>query len=189
EPPPSRVLLDLRRQMTSFGKALQLQDIFQNISAPHEEIDFIASAFAESGAKNPLQRANYALTAFYKRDAVEQEEMIEQDTTSEEEMHIFSPLRKNQTLQNDLLIDNVENFSRPLVDKFKMLEQAAVVERLSGRTNRNAVEIAAEVVKDIQIVTLYPPDDIDQLSADDITNDIQALIRRLEAERERKNET
>jgi len=184
EPAPSRVLLDLRRQMASFSAALKTEHFFENVSLQNEEIDFLGQAFASCEQTDAMSRSVSVLAALQNHIAGEQETLIAEDTTTENEMHIFAQMRGNDILQGTILVDDLEKFRTPLLDKLAMTEQATVVERLSGRANRQAAQVAGEVIKDMQIVTHYPPGDIERLS--DIAEDIQGLIRRIQSERERK---
>jgi intracellular multiplication protein IcmO len=186
EPFPSRVLLDIRRQMASFNQALKTEHFFVDLSVQNDEIDFVAQAFAGSDAQDSIARSVHALTAFHNHESGQHETQIAEDLTPDEEMHIFAQMRSNDILQGKILIDDLEKFSIPLLDKATMIAQATAVERMAGRANRQAAEVAAEVVKDMQIVTNYPPEDIDRLSGSEIAEEIQSVIRRIQEERVRK---
>ena len=191
EPTPTRILLDIQRQMASFSKALQATEhFFVDVSAQNEEIDFVANALKEANreedAQNSIARGIYALTAFYNHETGQHETLIAEDLTPIEEMHIFAQMRENYTLQGRILVDDVEKFGTPLLDKSIMLEQATAVERMAGRANRQAAEVAAEVVKDMQIVTHYPPGEIEMLPGSEVAEEIQSVIRRIQEARAEK---
>jgi intracellular multiplication protein IcmO len=188
EPTPTRILLDIRRQMSSFSQALQAENFFVDVSAQNEEIDFIAKALNSSDAQDPIVRSVQALTAFYNHESGQHDTLIAEDVTPVEEMHIFAHMRSNDILQGTVLVDDIGKFGAPLLDRVTLLEQSTAIERLSGRANRQAAEVAAEVVKDMQIVTHYPPENIESISASEIAEEIQSVIYRIKEERALKQE-
>jgi len=83
---------------------------------------------------------------------------------------------------------DIEAFAVPLLDKPTTLQQATVIERALGQTDRRSASIAAEVVKDMQSVTHYPPIVFDMLDSAEIVETIEELKSKIREAREKKKD-
>lgn len=80
-----------------------------------------------------------------------------------------------------------ENFVKPLLSTGNTRTQLSVIERISGRSDKHAGNIATEIVKDMQLATHYPPEHLDNVDADVLAEQVNQLIKQIQIAREGGN--
>lgn len=154
--PPDTVLLELERRLQNFKQIVEKGHLFSNASPSGEDIESVARLMVEQEALDPIERGVTTLLALHNQSQTEEPAEVEQDI-SDNEINIFAKLRVHDANRNMLLVDDLEKFSIPLLNRAATRDQTAVVERLSGKVERHATNIADEIIKDIRIATHYPP--------------------------------
>jgi len=154
--PEGRLLMDLQRRLSSFQNIVDKSNFFTNAPASSEDIDQIASMMIEHEALDPIERGVTTLLAIHNQNQVEETVEYEPEV-SDSEINIFVKLRINDDNRHQFMIDDLEHFGAPLLNRGSTREQAAVVERLTGKVERHAANVADEIIKDIRIATHYPP--------------------------------
>ncbi len=66
------------------------------------------------------------------------------------------PMRTNQYL-NKVLLDKSELFTKPLLPRGATRDQLEYLQRLCGKNSQQAMNIAMELVRDMEQGTYYPP--------------------------------
>jgi len=184
EPPPSRVIIDLERRLDNFRKILAKEAFFAEGSAENEELELVADALKSSDGLDPIELGVTALLAMHNRDQGS-EEYIEEEA-AEEELNVFAKLKVSDSLQPLLLADDMERFGAPLLNRPNTREQITVIERLSGKVDKHANNVANEIIKDMRLATHYPPAVMDSASSEDVADLTHDLVQRIKQERERK---
>ena len=182
EPPPTRVLVDMEKRLDNFRNILDKAEFFIDTHQQNEDIDFIANSLQENDAIDPIEKGVTTLLAIHERDHVEVPDFIEE--VDEDELNIFAKLPPNNELRGRLLTDDIERFSMPLLNHSGTWEQIAIIERLSGKLDKNSNNIADEIIKDMRIATNYPPFVEDAPSASELAEITQNLIHKIKEERQ-----
>lgn len=154
--PPSRLLLELQRRLTGFQQSLQKGHFFATTQAENEDINLAANFMNENEHLEPIERGVTTLLAMHNQSQVAEPVEIEEEL-SEEELNIFAKLRVSDQNRYTLLTDDLEQFSTALLNRSNTREQVAVIERMAGKVERHATNIADEVIKDMRLATHYPP--------------------------------
>lgn len=116
----------------------------------------------------PIERAVAALMAFHDRSVPQQ--TIAPISLSDSELNIFAKLRLTDRLNSLLISDDRPKFALPLLDHGKTIDQVRSLERLLGKSDENANNIAVEIVRDMESATHYPPDIEDKPSAEELAD-------------------
>lgn len=186
EVPPDAVLDSIIERLDRFKEILQSGDIFVNIAAESEEINMIAETLRDESYTDPIERSVAALLAFHKSTEPDEiEEIAEEEAL--DELNIFSSLRGSPEFKAGLYVSDVERFQQPILNKAVVRVHTNTIERISGRLDQHASNISAEIVKDMQLATYYPPTILDDISTDELTNITHNLIAAIQNARHDAN--
>lgn len=154
--PKGRTLKDLERRLNQFQDTLKNGQLFATARHENEDINHVAGVLEEQDGIDPIERGVNALLSLHNRTQLS-EPVEEEQEVPESELNIFTPLRVHDNNREMLLVDDLERFGAPLLSHGTTREHVAVVERMSGKVERHAANIADEIIKDIRIATHYPP--------------------------------
>lgn len=183
-PPLSRVLIDLEQRLERFQKIAEKELFFADTHTESGEIEVIAQTLQENEALDSIERGVTALLAVHSQGSSEEPEIEEELDASE--LNVFAKLQAVDSLRSMLLVDDLERFGAPLLQRSGTRDQVAVIERLSGKLDKHATNIANEIMKDMQMATHYPPAVTQTSSGIELAAVTQELIERIKSERQRK---
>ncbi len=155
--PPGGVLRDLERRLSHFQQILERGHFFTNVNVENEDINLAANIINENAALEPIERGVTTLLAIHNQSQAATEPVEFEEEITENELNIFTKLRVTADNSSMILTDDLERFSTPLLNRPATREQVAVIERMAGKVERHAANIADEVIKDIRLATHYPP--------------------------------
>lgn len=180
EPPVMRELVELEKRIVHFQKVVQANNYFSQTKIDATDIEAVAKTLAENKMLEPIERGISALLAYHNQNASKGEaeaatitELLE---TPEGEINIFVNLSIPEDMRDLISNRDLSRFSKPLLDQLKTREQIQFVERLSGKLEATASNVATEIVKDIRSATQYPPIITDQLTPTQVSSTISELI-------------
>jgi intracellular multiplication protein IcmO len=180
EAPPMRELVDLERRIGRFHKVVEANSYFSKINMDGSDVEMIAKALTENEVLEPIERGISALLAYHNQNnsaaEVATTSAMELLETPEGEINIFATLAMSEDMKNLIVNRDMSRFVQPLLDQLKTREQVQFVERLSGKLDSTATNIAAEIVKDIRSATQYPPAIMDQPTSADLSSNVNELI-------------
>jgi len=186
EAPPDDYIEKLQKQLKNFQSILDSGDIELDQDIENEEITEITRALHEAEADDPIEKGVAALLAFHSYSEPEPvEELIEEE--EEGSLTIFSRLRESEDAF-PILVDDVEQFSQPLLAINDTRDYMMAIERLAGAKDKYAGTVANELIKDFQMATGYPPEERDEIDTEDLTEVVQDLIEHIQEERNNASE-
>ena len=182
EPPPDEYLVKLQKQLAEFQRVLDSQNFNLSSSVHSEEIDLISKVLHESTVAEPIERGVAALLAFHRHnEPVPVEELIEEEVVGA--LTIFTPLHYSSDAPA-LHVMDVNQFSKSLLPINETRNVMMEIERLSGEKDSLAGNVANELIKDFQLATAYPPQELDQIDPEELTGLVQVLAEKIRRERE-----
>lgn len=180
--PPSTFIARLQAQMAGFMKIVQSGNLEMEAEVESQEIDLVVQNLASSTAEDPIEKGVEALIAFHSHNEPEEVEEVEVETI-EGELTIFNRLQHADTAP-PLLVSDADAFSAPILNINTTKSKISFVERLTGKQDQYANSIAGELVKDLQMATQYPPENIDKISSEELTAVVDDLCQSFIAARE-----
>jgi len=177
EPPPDDYLIKLQKQLAGFQRILESGDLTINKTMDNEDITLITKSLRESTIVEPIERGVSALLAYHGHN----EPVPIEDIIVEEEdgaLTIFSMLRRSAG-SIPLLVKDVQKFSQSLLPINETRNYLTTIERVSGSKDKYAGTVASELIKDFQQATRYPPVERDVISAGELTELAEKLIREI----------
>lgn len=151
----------LRKSFDHFNKLVgEGTIIFKPEVAPEQEIDNVTQLLQRHQELPPIERSITALKKLRQGFAAEMpsfasfaEEPVE---ISAEELNIFVPMRTNDHLRKQLL-DKTEAFKQSILPRGSTRDQIEYLQRLCGKNSQQSMNIASELVRDMEQGTYYPP--------------------------------
>lgn len=189
EPTPAKQLISLQQRLAHFVQVVEQEHFFYGLAADSEDISFLAHSLAENSELKPIERSIATLQAYLGRDQFQQTDEYQEEAIMEDELNIFAKLRLPDDLKQVILTADIEKFSLPLLNKAATSEQMEYVERMSGKMEKRASEISAEIIKDMQLATHYPPTSFNLPAASDLIMDTYLLINKIDVARQAKQES
>jgi intracellular multiplication protein IcmO len=182
EPPSDQYMAKLQTQLTQFNRVVESGDfaITQNVAS--EEITLIEKLYHESTVEDPIERGVSVLLAFQSFNEPEKVEALV-DEVEAGNLTIFTKLSYPEDAL-PLLVENVEQFSAPLLDINVTRNDMMQIENLMGEKDKLAGSIANELIHDMQLSTGYPPAERDYIGAGELTELVNTLSRRIVEQRE-----
>lgn len=181
--PPDDYLQKLQIQMTQFKKVIDSGDLALEIEVDTEEINVVSKILSESTAEDPIERGVEALIAFHGHNEPEEVEEVEEEVV-EGELNIFAKLQHGEA-DPAIMVADSEGFSQALLNVNTTKSKVSFIERLSGKQDKYANNIASEIIKDLQLATHYPPETVDKISVDELTGVVSGLSQAIVAAREK----
>lgn len=177
EPPPDEYLVKLQKQLAGFQRLLETGDLTITKTIESEEISLITKALRESAIKEPIERGVAALLSYHgHNEPAPIEELVEE--AEEGALTIFSDLRRSAG-SIPLLVKDIQKFSQSLLSINDTRNHLTTIERASGSKDKYAGTVAGELIKDFQQATRYPPIERDEISAAELTELTNQLVRKI----------
>ena len=157
--PVDAVLRSLISGFENFEKILKSDaKIFSDVTLAQDDAKNIVELFVQQREDMPLEKGISSLLAYHEQKfGPLPSEIEEKSELPVGQMDVFTALSLSDYLKAVLLVDNVEQFSQPILIKSKSKEYISQIEAFSGKAKRDTQNIALELVKDMQAVTHYPP--------------------------------
>jgi intracellular multiplication protein IcmO len=178
--PSDDYLRTFLKKMEHFKSVLDSGDIAISQAPPeNEDIHFIADSIKQNENLGSIQGSVAALLAFHVRSEPEVvDEMLEDTTATEsqkDELDVFATMHRSLDAF-PIVAKDVTAFSQPLLLMAPTRVNVASVERIAGKPDKHAHNIAVEIVKDMKLATKYPPDVIDTIVPDELSGLVNELV-------------
>lgn len=184
--PDEKALVAFETQLQQFTKAIESESYLLGVvEKASEEIQFIQQKLKEHVNQEPIERGVSILLDYHQMLVGDNigEAAIEEELLPEDELDIFTKIRLTDNVRALLSTVDIETFGSPILNMSATREQVGVIERLAGKDARYANNIAAEITKDMQQATHYPPYINQSLEAIDITMLVREVVEKITQQR------
>ncbi|MCD6046951.1 MAG: hypothetical protein K0S08_598 [Gammaproteobacteria bacterium] len=187
EPPAIRKLVEIEKGAIKLQQLAELDTVYTQPPSENEEVNVIANILQQSAQDAPLSyAAKTVLQELQSKQTATQSIAFDVTKAFKEPLNIFLAFSKD-TFTDPLLVNNVEEFSRPLLNYNKSVESLELTERLTGKSARNANAISNELMKDLRLNTQYPPRDYPAQDGFTVINMIEEFCSRIQDIRQEKS--
>lgn len=178
--PADADVLKLKSSFDAFQELADQDTLLTGIETNDDEIDALLKTVAERPNDSYLTHAFLTLRGFQEQASsilssffndVEDEEDF-----SPEYLNLFVPMRLNDHLTEYALTDDMGSFREALLERTKVRDQVEYLQRLCGKSGQQGMNIALELISDMQKGTQYPPEDIEMLGPGVLAGKINSLI-------------
>lgn len=179
EAPSDDYLRTFTKKMEHFKSVLDSGNItITQQPGDSEDIHFIADSLKKNEHLGSIQGSVAALLAFHVRSEPEVVDELLEEASSEsrkDELDVFATLHRSLDA-TPIIHKDITAFSQPLLLMAPTRVNMASVERISGKQDKHAHNIAVEIVKDMKLATKYPPDVIDTIVPGELAGLVDELI-------------
>lgn len=152
----------LRKGIENFVQLIEVPPDLHAVEAANEEIDAITELLQVNGAGSPVDRSFSALQQYHSKSEIPEflkaeESFFKEIEEDVEHLNIFTRLRQTDYLRNVILATDKEKFSQQILDRSDTRDQVEYIQRLLGKTGQQSMNIAIELVADMERGTHYPP--------------------------------
>jgi intracellular multiplication protein IcmO len=149
-------------------------------AAGEEELVALLGSLSEQPSYTPVDIMSVALQKQVRKNDLSDFFHDMMETVETEGFHIFAPFQGDAAFESLLTISN-PNFKKPLLNRADIRDHFEYVERLSGRTGQQAINVALELTADLERVTKYPPEASNLPSGDEFAARIHKIVTTIQA--------
>ncbi|MBN2689649.1 MAG: TraM recognition domain-containing protein [Gammaproteobacteria bacterium] len=171
-----------------FNQLVKKKDFFKDVElSDKKEIDYLLDMMRKDTTQPLIERGVQTLLAYHDRDVPESISDVEDifDQHNEGEIDIFSSLKLSDEMEKELHIDNIDLFSRAILDKTVFLKSLDKIGLAAGLREAKARTVATEIVNDFEVATYYPPTITDKLSVTDLTQAVDRVLNKAAASKKK----
>lgn len=189
ETPDDAILYKMVEGMEAYQNASRREVVFDaDAVEPDSTLLTLAESMQENIEVPPIERAVAALLAHSEKAGPSVEEFVEAPELPESEINLFMPMRASDYLEPIIGAAATDEFKAPLLDYGATREQIGYLERLMGRSESYATNVAAEIIKDMEQATHYPPEVVDVPTGAEMAEVVQSLIDHVTQRKEEHDE-
>lgn len=172
------------KSLKKFNEITNNAELFNNPPPPNNDVEIMVAELQKNSSLPPIERGVSALIAFHERAIPQQ--VVEAIELPDNELNVFTGIRMSEYLEELLITNDLENFKLPLLNHGKTLEQIQYLERVLGKSDEGANNIAAELIKDMELATHYPPKVEDKPNAEELADICDGLIAHISLKKQEK---
>lgn len=187
--PPSRTIIDFQRRLHQFEEFLKKPPLNSEALPERDFINKLAG-WVQNSELMPVDSGAQALQMLCaeRRDYAEPiDTMPPLVDVAEHELNIFTALKLDNRLKTLITVEDMASFSEPLLPREAIYQRIIAIEKVVSSSDKRSHSIANEIIKDMALVTQYPPVPSTILSETSLTETINQLIQSLESALEQAN--
>jgi intracellular multiplication protein IcmO len=185
--PLDRELHKIVKSFNRFNQVVKGDELFSNPPTANSDVETIVEELRKNESLSPIERGVAALLGYHEH-AVPQKTVAPVELPSSE-LNVFTGIRMSDSLEDILLVKDLENFGSPLLNHGKTLDQVQYIERLLGKPDDRANNIAIEIVKDMELATHYPPKVDTKPTPDELADICDNLIAHISLKKKEQAES
>ena len=159
--PPTKRLIEFEQRLNHIADLVENDNLDLPQVESNSDIELIADTIKNDSAPTLIERGVAALVAYHdkKTELFESkaESFAEEMEESTDAFDVFTKIRLPDLTKEMISEDALPDFSAVLLKKLQCTQQLEYVMRLFGKTDKDATNIANELIRDMQMATSYPP--------------------------------
>ncbi len=168
---------------------------FAGLHAVNEEVEKVSQVFQDNEKLNPIDCSVAAMASFFTKTDIPDDFFADLLETAEVDyLNMFAPMRESDYLRKMVITDDMDAFKKPLLDRGYLRDQIEYIQRLCGKSSQQAMNIAIELIGDMEKGTQYPPEEKPEIDAATLSHGVRemvsaiALRKKEEKEKEKEKE-
>lgn len=178
EPPPEYKLVDMDKRLKRFKQVLGTPHYEFPPVSESEDIKTVVQSLQGAINLKPYERGVAALISVLEKEVQKQRGMNVpyEEPGIENEMSAFTKIFTNPMVLRMIGAENQSLFELPLIRRGNSLEEMKHIERLSGKSEADAMQASTSLIADIENATRFPPTVDFEPDVDGMLRDINDLI-------------
>jgi intracellular multiplication protein IcmO len=160
EVPAENELLNLDKRLTQVAAALSNLNSKLPVGEVNEDIMMLVQGLDEDDDLQPFERGIAGLICILEHEVAKQQQLSAayESKSARESMSAFTRIDTSPLVVRMIGQENVELFQLPMIRRGSTLENLKHIERLAGKTAKDAEAVAKNIIRDVEKVTTYPPE-------------------------------
>lgn len=96
-----------------------------------------------------------------------------------DDLSIFLPMRKADHLKDLVITSDIDQFRKPILDRSNTRDQIEYIQRLLGKSSQQSMNIAIELVGDMDKGTHYPPETLPKTTGEAMAATVSNIIEKI----------
>lgn len=185
--PTSSLLAEFERRGETFKLALLTGDQIADKVAHNEELQNIIEAFVDQTPPfEPI--ADEVIGSYIEENTPEIIEPELDEEFPEDELNIFTPYRQVDPNVAKLVGNKIAEFSQPILRRTDIRGKIELVEKIAGRSTKQANAVAEDLLRDMQTGTYYPPLALSQPDVDELVQQVEQMAAKTKEVIQQQNE-
>lgn len=152
----------LTDSLNKFDEIIHAEGELLNPVTGEDEVDDLLSLMQANQEIPPIEQAVHALYNFQRESAVPKEFKFEEHFAPIEDvpvdhLNLFTPMRMTDHLKDVVITQDMDAFKQPLLERASTRDSVEYIQRLCGKSGQQAMNVAIEVIADMEKGTQYPP--------------------------------
>ena len=192
--PEDAEVTKLSEGIQQFNRLTQIGSNVLNIEASNEEVESISNLMQVNSDLAPIERSLTALQSFgYKGGGpslstdfdISSDDFAKDFFASDDEdiftqpldhITVFTSMPDSEHVRDVVITSDLVSFSKPILHRSNTRDQIEYVQRLCGKTGQQAMNIAIELVGDMERGTHYPPPNKPDMTGPELAVTIDNII-------------
>ncbi len=168
-----------------FEKIANGTEVFHEQTPGSEDIEGLVNLLQAQHESSPIDCSLMALNQLNPRVAKDLEDheksqddslldLFSADDSQELEevdhLNIFTPMSCSEHLKEVVISNDIRSFSRPILDRSNTRDQIEYIQRLCGKSSKESMNGAIDVINDIEKATQYPPSSRPEISSKELAH-------------------
>ncbi len=177
--PSDADVIKLNKCFEQFEKIAANGVLISDVEASNEEVEDISEIFQSNPSMTPIERSVAVLSKFQIQSdgGIPADFFAEVSNMETDHLNIFMPMRESDHLEGLVIADDLKKFKQPLLDRGTMRDQVEYIQRLCGKTGQQAMNVAIEVIGDMEKGTQYPPEVKPDMTGGELAGTVKNLIK------------
>lgn len=178
EPPSEQKLIDMDKRFKRFTQIFTTPNYEFPPLPESTDITVLVQAFQGAINLKPFERGVAALISLLEQEVQKQKDSSVpfEEPGVENEMSVFTKIFITPVVASMIGKENEELFSLPLIRRGSTQEEIKHIERLTGKPEQMANQLATGIIQDLENATRFPPEVHVDKNVDKILKDISDLI-------------
>jgi intracellular multiplication protein IcmO len=154
---------------------------------PDEELASVLSQWQANENVMPIDRAILTMQQYNLQPELPDffEEFVPE--VAADHLNIFTPLREGEHVSDVVVTSDYDIFKKPILDRSYTRDQIEYMGRLMGQSGQKSMNVAIEVIGDMEKGTHYPPAERPVYNASDLSNKIDAIIEKVHLKQQQRD--
>ncbi len=181
----------LKKSFKHFHK-LTVDSVASRLPEPNviheEEIAKVADFMKANAEINPIERSILALQTGIKKSDIPMfvaEDFNPFGDVEPDHLNLFTKMRLSDHLEKVLEV-NLSEFKTPIIERAETRDGIEYIQRLCGKSSQQAMNIAIEVIGDMERGTQYPPDYKPTTTGSELADVVKNMIQKISLKKQEK---
>ena len=170
----------LQESFDSFKQISQVDgELMSPMLKPDEEIATVLNNWQANDNAMPIDRAMSVMHNYNVQPEMPNffEEFVPEIAV--DHLNIFTPLRESDYVSKVTITDDYDTFKKPVLDRSYSRDQIEYIQRLMGYSGQQSMNVAIELIGDMERGTHYPPERRPIYTAAELSKQINKIIDKI----------